>query len=165
MELIYTSTVEDYRRFAKKRAKPKRMKATLIFTVICFVIFLIMGIMSQFPAETVVLNLFLSVLYGGILFLILNMKLSHNINKNIKKIGRSFFDSEKSIILNEDGIIIKTNIRESKMPYDAIKQLQTDTDFFVIEFKAGDMVYIPTSGIKNRNIKDDFVFLIKSKTV
>ncbi|TQI68193.1 YcxB family protein [Clostridium sp. KNHs216] len=166
MELRYSSTADDYRRFAKKKVKPRKIKVTLIITAVIFVTFLLVNILGRFPSETagtVLLKLFLSVLYGGIFLLILNIKVSHDIKKNINKLGQPFFDSEKSITLNKDGLAIKSKIRESKIPYDAIKQFQTDTEFIVIAFKAGDMVYIPITGIKNREIIDDFVSLLKSK--
>jgi hypothetical protein len=163
MDLIYMVTTDDYKKFVQKAAKSRIRKKSLIGTIVFWALLMVVGIWLEAPQKILVWILAVSVIYGGFLVLLLNIKLSRSIKKSIEKAGELFFNSEKFVALNDDGIEMKSNIRDTKVPYDSIKQVTEDKEFISIEFKVGDQIFIPVNQIQNIESKDEFIASLRSK--
>lgn len=163
MEFTYTTTPSQYAKFIKKTTTRKHLKLSLIGAAI-FSVIMIYCFHNYSPINYLIV-LGISIAYFGIIFLLLRIKLSLSIKKIIKKTGKPYFDSEKTIMLNEEGIEVKSIRSDSKIPYTEIENIAEDSEFITIRFKTGNIIFIPQSGIKDMTDKSELISLIKSKII
>jgi hypothetical protein len=167
MELKCKITADEVSKYMKKSTTKKFIKISLIGTAVFFP--LLLYILYDFHFIEIWRLIFavisISILYFGLLYFLLRAKQLYHMKKNIKKLGEAYFNSEKTIILDDEGLELRSILRTTKIPYSGI-QLISDTDEIItIKFKAGDLIYIPIAAIQNPDIKDSFISLIKFKTV
>jgi hypothetical protein len=163
MKLIYRSTVEDYIKYAKEFAKSDIKFFSFLVTAVILSLLLSIGVGFHVPTAGYAIILAMTPFCFVFVVWFLNNNLSNGINKNIRKAGAAFFETDKSAELHENALELKSILREIKTPYNGIQAVTEDKDFIFIEFKFGDMVYIPIQNIYNIEDKDAFISALKEK--
>ncbi len=166
MELKCKITSTEVTKYIRKTTTKKTLKTSLIGAALFFPVLLY--ILHDYPFTAnwyFIISLFvISTAYFGLLYFLLRVKQLYYIKMNIKKLGKSYFNTEKSIILDDEGLELKSAIRNTKIPYCEIQSVFESNEFITIQFKAGDRIYIPIVNIINPEVKDTFLSSLQSKT-
>ena len=163
MELEYKTTPAEYMKFNGKATWKRHLKVSLIGAAAFLAIMLV--VLRDYLYFAFIIVLGVAIVYFGLIFLLLRIKIRILVRKSIKKFGIDYFNFSKKIILQDDALEIKSSIRDLRIPYCGVQIVSEDHEFISIKFKAGDMVYIPIRGILNPEITEDFLSTLKSRLI
>lgn len=162
MQLKYTITDEDNKRFIacnfQNQDKRYRFFSHLIFIVA--ILYFIITLISQ-NYKVIISSLFLV----GALYYVYFIAPKNSRKKYLKKLEQSeFLNEERTIMLENEQVTLKTKSRTLSHEYTNIEKISTiDNYFVIISFKYNDSITIPNSAFENNNQKIEFINTLKLK--